>query len=173
MSSDSSQKIHVILTGGRIDSVWDGQVDEIVISKQSVIPPFFKSIGLNLDFVFTEICMKDSRALTPQDREKMRETIDNSEALKIVITHGTHTLPDTVEYLQEKLQKKDKTIVFTGSSTPLKDFALSDAGFNLGYAIAKVQELPIGIYYCSSGKTISDSQMKQQLIEGNFYVPSA
>lgn len=164
-----ASKIHVILTGGRIDSVWNGQVDEIVISQHSVIPDFFKSIALHLDFEFTEICMKDSRALTPEDRGKIRQTIDESPSSKILITHGTHTLPDTIQHLKENLQKKDKTIVFTGSATPLKDFALSDAGFNLGYAIAKVQELPAGIYLCIGGKTITNEEMQKQLDEGKFY----
>lgn len=170
--TDISDNIHVILTGGRIDSIWDGQVDEIVVSPHSMIPAFFKSIAVEIPLNFTEICMKDSRALTEEDREKIREAIDTSDTSKILITHGTHTLPDTVEYLHKKLQKKDKTIVFTGSSIPLKDFALSDAGFNIGYAIAKVQELPMGIYYCSGGKTITDEEMQKQLAEGKFYVNS-
>lgn len=164
-----NEKIHIILTGGRIDSIWDGNVDEIVLGKESVIPGFFKSIGLRLPFIFTQVSMKDSRALTPEDREKMREAIDTSETNKIIITHGTHTLPDTIQYLESHLQNKDKTIVFTGSSTPLKDFALSDAGFNLGYAIAKVQELPAGMYLCIGGSTITDVQMQEQLQEGKFY----
>lgn len=166
-------KIHVILTGGRIDSVWDGGVDEIVVATHSVIPDFLKSIGTNLDITFTEICMKDSRALTPEDREAIRKTLDTSEASKILITHGTHTLPDTVQYLHEKLEKKDKTIIFTGASAPLKDFARSDAGFNLGYAIAKVQELPAGMYLCIGGITKSFEEMQKQLKEGNFYTRSS
>lgn len=169
----ANAKIHVLLTGGRIDSVWDGGVDEIVVADHSVIPSFFKSIAVNLDFTFTQICMKDSRALTSDDREKMRKTIDESSAQKILITHGTHTLPDTVQYLHEKLEKKDKTIIFTGAATPLKDFALSDAGFNLGYAIAKVQELPAGMYLCISGKTTNFEEMQQQLKEGKFYTRSS
>lgn len=169
-----SNKIHVILTGGRIDSVWDSGVDEIIVATHSVIPNFFKSIGLQLDFTFTEICMKDSRAITEGDREKMRTTIDESNAQKILITHGTHTLPDTVQYLHEKLEKKDKTIVFTGAATPIKDFSLTDAGFNLGYAIAKVQELPAGMHFCIAGDTMSFEQMQQRLKEGKFYsLPSS
>ncbi len=164
-----NQKIHLIFTGGRIDSVWDKGVDEIVVSEHSVIPDFLKNIDITLDFIFTEIGMKDSRALTPEDREKMRQVIDESEAQQIVITHGTHTLPDTIQYLNEKLEKKDKTIVFTGASTPLKDFANSDASFNLGYAIAKAQELSTGMYFCLSGKTLTSDELEQQLKEGKFY----
>lgn len=166
---NNDQKIHVILTGGRIDSVWNSRVDEVVLSDHSVIPNFLKSIGVKVDLEFTEISMKDSRELTYIDREKIREAIDGSDTTKILITHGTHTLPDTVQYLQEKLEKKNKTIVFTGSATPLKDFALTDAGFNLGYAMAKVQELPVGIFYCSAGKTLSGEVMNEQMREGKFY----
>lgn len=174
MSQRDNKKIHVLLTGGRIDSIWNPNVDEIVVADHSVIPNFFNSIGLQLDFIFTEICMKDSRALTPEDREKMRKTIDESEALKILITHGTHTLPDTVQYLHEKLERKDKTIVFTGAATPIKDFSATDAGFNLGYAIAKVQELPVGMHFCIAGETMAFDEMQKRLKEGKFYsLPSA
>ncbi|HVZ11962.1 MAG TPA: asparaginase domain-containing protein [Patescibacteria group bacterium] len=168
----NGKKIHLILTGGRIDSVWDGNVDEVVLSEHSVIPDYLKKIDVAVEFVVTEVSMKDSRALTSDDREKIREAIDESETSKILVTHGTHTLPDTVEFLQENLQNKDKTIVFTGSSTPLKDFALTDAGFNLGYAIAMVQQLPAGIYYCNKGTTITDREMRTQLVEGKFYTRS-
>ena len=167
----NTQKIHVIFTGGRIDSVWDGNVDEVVLSQHSVIPNYLKNIGLLAKVDYTEISMKDSRALTPTDRENIRKAIDESDTSMILLTHGTHTLPDTLQYLEENLQKKDKTIVFTGSSTPLKDFALTDAGFNLGYAIAKVQELPPGIYYASLGVTRTADEIKTQLREGKFYTP--
>ncbi len=169
---EQNGKILVILTGGRIDSVWDGNVDEIVIAKKSVIPSFFQSIDINLEFEFIEACMKDSRALTHEDREKIRHAIDNSKTSKILITHGTHTLPDTVQYLEQKLVDKDKTIIFTGSSTPLKDFSITDAGFNLGYAVAKVQELKPGIYNCANGRTLTATEMNKQLSEGKFYSPA-
>lgn len=174
MSDTGNKKIHVILTGGRIDSVWNKDVDEIVVADSSVIPAFFKNIDLHLDFAFTQICMKDSRAITEADRETMRKTIDESDAQKILITHGTHTLPDTVEFLHKHLKKKDKTIVFTGAATPIKDFSITDAGFNLGYAVAKVQELPAGMYFCIGGETMSSEELQAKLKEGKFYsLPSA
>ena len=142
----------MILTGGRIDSVWDGNVDEIVVAKHSVIPDYFKNLKIeNLEFA--EVCMKDSRALVKEDREAILKAIQENQADKVLITHGTHTLADTVEFLKENLRDNKRTIVLTGASTPLKDFAASDAAFNLGYALAKVEELPAGIYYCANDKT--------------------
>lgn len=154
MNTKKDSKILVVLTGGRIDSVWDGNVDEIVVAKHSTIPDYFKSLKIDR-LGFKEVCMKDSRALTTEDRQNILRAIEESNTDKILITHGTHTLADTVEYLEENLKDKNKTIVFTGSFTPLKDFALSDAPFNLGYAIARVEELPAGIYSCINKKTIN------------------
>jgi L-asparaginase len=153
--------ILVIITGGRIDSVWDGGIDEIVVAKHSVLPEYFKALKI-AGLEFREICMKDSRALTKEDRKNILRTIQDSSAEKILITHGTHTLVDTVEFLEANLKDNSKTIILTGSSIPLKDFALSDAPFNLGYALAKVEELPAGIYFCTNRKTLRAQEIKNQ-----------
>ena len=144
--------ILVILTGGRIDSVWDGGIDEIVVAKHSVIPEYFKELKTE-GLEFKEVCMKDSRALVLEDRIAILQAIEQSHTNKILITHGTHTLPDTIEFLNKHLKDKSKTIVFTGSSTPLKDFKSSDAALNLGYALAKVEDLPAGLYFCANKQT--------------------
>lgn len=149
---NQNTNILVILTGGRIDSIWDGGVDEIVVAKHSVIPDYFKSLKI-AGLEFKEVCMKDSRALTLDDRKAILQAIENTQANKILITHGTHTLVDTIEFLEKNLKDTSKTIVFTGSSIPLKDFAQSDAPLNLGYALAKVEELPAGMYLCVNNKT--------------------
>lgn len=157
--SNTNDKILVILTGGRIDSVWDGGIDEVVVARHSIIPDYFKDMKVD-GLEFKEVCMKDSRALINEDRQAILKAIEESDSNKILITHGTHTLADTVEFLEENLKEKNKTIVFTGSSAPLKDFAKSDAPLNLGYALAKVEDLPTGIYYCSNKKTSTVGNIK-------------
>lgn len=164
-----NDKILIILTGGRIDSIWNGKVDEIIVSPHSLIPEYFNNNNIYGEVEFEEICMKDSRALTPQDRESILRVIEESSISKILITHGTHTMPDTLKYIKHNLKNSNKTIVFTGAVTPLKDFAFSDAAFNLGYGLAKVQELKPGIYICMAGKTLTSDQIEQDLNEGKFY----
>lgn len=51
------QKIHFIITGGTIDSYYDGTKDTAVPNQESVIPGFIKNLKLPLDFWFTTICM--------------------------------------------------------------------------------------------------------------------
>lgn len=95
--------IHFILTGGTIDSYYDGAKDSVATLQHSVVPGYIKSLQLYEKPSFTEVCMKDSRALTAKDRAKMVQVIKKSSADKIIITHGTYTMPDTARYLQAQL----------------------------------------------------------------------
>lgn len=53
--------------------------------------------------------------------------------------------------------------------TPLKGFEPSDASFNLGYAVSKVQELAAGVYICINGETFTPEEVAKSLSEGKFY----
>ena len=161
--------IQIILTGGTIDFTWSGKVDTAVAGQHSYLPEFFKSIDLYDDLEFSELFIKDSRNLTREDVEKILEEIEKSKNLKIIMTHGTYTMPDTARYLQANLNRKDQTIVVTGAMTPLKGFAIGDAAFNLGYAISKVQDLGAGIYVCINGATFTPDEVAKSLSEGKFY----
>src|SRR5581483_8037731 len=130
--------IHFIITGGTIDSSWNGTLDTISVSETSNIPAYFEKYKLLDETVFTQVCMKDSRALTDNDRKRLVDAIEESKATKIIITHGTFTMPDTARFIKKELKRNDQTIILTGSTTPIKSFEMSDAGLNLGYAIAKI-----------------------------------
>jgi len=163
------RKIHFIFTGGTIDSRWDGKVDTAVVNKHSAIPDYFGRLILYADITSEEVCMKDSRQITTDDLDRIVAAVKNTTATKIIITHGTYTMPDTAKYLQANLDKNDKTIVFTGSIIPLKGFESSDAPFNLGYAVAKAEELPPGIYICMNGRTFNPDEVAKNLAEGKFF----
>lgn len=161
--------IHVIITGGTIDSSWSGKQDTAIPNEHSYIPEFFKNIDLYEELIYTEVCLKDSRNLTQSDVQRILGETEKSECKKIIITHGTYTMPDTARYLQANLTRKDQTIIITGSMTPLKGFEPSDASFNLGYAVSKVQELTAGIYICMNGETFTPDEVAKSLSEGKFY----
>lgn len=160
--------IHFIITGGTIDSHYDGTKDTAVANKTSVIPDYIKRLKLYEKANFTEVCMKDSRDLTKIDRKKILETIKESKQKRIIITHGTYTLPDTARYIKANLKKNDKTIIFVCSMIPLIGFSPTDAGFNIGYAVAKSQELESGIYVCMNGKIFNPEEIIKVLSEGRF-----
>jgi len=112
--------------------------------------------------------MKDSRDLNKSDRKDIYEAVKNSGSKRIIITHGTYTLPDTARYLQANLEDHSKVIIFVCSMIPLVGFTPTDAGFNIGYAVAKSQELSEGIYVCMNGRIFVPDEIVKMLSEGRF-----
>lgn len=161
--------IQIIITGGTIDSTWDGRQDTIAVAEHSVIPLYINGLKLYDEVKFSEVCMKDSRALGVEDLKNIQKTIEDSEASKFVITHGTYTMPDTARFLKANLKRQDATVILTGSMTPLTGFDFSDAGFNLGFAISKAQDLEPGVYLCMNGRTFSAEEAAKSISEGKFY----
>jgi len=161
------------LTGGTIDSVWIGAQDTVVVAEHSTLPEYFQELGRNLKFneklTFSEVCMKDSRAITDEDRKALVNAIEKSESAKIIITHGTYTLPDTARYLKKHLKRHDQTIILTGSMVPIKGFDFSDGPFNLGYAFAQIQKLPAGIYVCMNARVFTPEEVAKNTSEGKFH----
>lgn len=170
MGKDS---ILIVMTGGTIDSVWHGAQDSIIVGEHSGLPEYFESLGKNLKFyenlTFKEVCMKDSRALTDEDRKNVLQAIEESESEKIIITHGTYTMPDTARYIKENLKRKDQVVILTGSMVPIKGFDFSDGPFNLGYVFAQVQKLDPGVYVCMNARVFTPEEVAKNIEEGKFY----
>ncbi len=164
----SQKTIHLIMTGGTIDSYYDVTKDTVVPNENSVIPRFIESLKLYDASKFTIVCMKDSRDIVKDDLKKIKDIIEKSNHKKIIITHGTYTMPDTARYLKANLKRKDQTIIITGSMTPLLGFSPSDGPFSLGYAIAKAQDLENGIYVCMNGKVFPPEEVMKINKEGRF-----
>lgn len=160
--------IHFVITGGTIDSYYDGSKDTAVPNKESIIPSFIQSLKLYHSAEFTTVCMKDSRDLTREDLENVLKTIEESPHTKIIITHGTYTMPDTARFLKANLKRNDQTIILTGSVIPIQGFSPSDGPFSLGYAVAKVEELPAGIYVAMNGKVFSPEEVMKVVSEARF-----
>ncbi len=160
--------IHFFLTGGTIDSYYEGSKDAVLPNKHSVIPEFIKSLKLYQPTSFTEVYMKDSRDINQQDRRKILTAIEKSPSQKIIITHGTYTMPDTARFLKANLKRDDQTIILTASMIPIKGFAPSDGSFNLGFALAQVEVLPTGIYVVIQGQVFQPEEVIKLVSEGRF-----
>lgn len=165
---NTNSTIHFILTGGTIDSHYDGTKDTAVPNKESVIPNYVSSLKFYKKHQFTTVCMKDSRDLNNSDIKKILKAIENSKHKNIIITHGTYTMPDTARYLGKNLKRTDQKIIFTGSMIPMSGFTNSDGPFNLGFAIAKIEDLDPGIYVCMNGKVFTPDEVRKDLKQGRF-----
>lgn len=160
--------IHFIITGGTIDSYYDGSKDTTVPNKESIIPSFIKSLKLYHEAEFTTVCMKDSRELKREDLESVLKTAEESPYAKILITHETYTMPDTARFLKANLKRKDQTIVLTASMIPINGFAPSDGPFSLGYAIAQLENLEPGVYVAMNGKVFSPEEVMKVMSDARF-----
>lgn len=160
--------IHFIITGGTIDSYYDGTKDTAVPNQESIIPGFIKNLKLPVEHQFTTVCMKDSRAITDEDRAEMAKVIQENSSQKFIITHGTYTMPDTARYLKAHVQGGGKTVVLTGAFIPLTDVIRSDGAFNIGFAMAQLQYLKPGIYVAMNGKVLDAEKATKIVSEGRF-----
>jgi len=162
-------KIHFVITGGTIDSHYDGSKDTAVPNKESIIPSYIESLKLYHGAKFTTVCMKDSRDLNRKDLENVLKKIEESPCEKIIVTHGTYTMPDTARFLKANLKRKNQTIVLTASAIPISGFCPSDGPFNLGYAIAQLEHLKPGVYVAMNGKIFSPEEIMKVISESRFY----
>jgi L-asparaginase len=141
-------RIRIVATGGTFDKEYNELTGEL----------FFKSthtgdmLALGRCLLAVEIetlMMIDSLQMTDVDRQSILARCCEVPESRIVITHGTDTMPETAAVLGAGLT--DKTVVLTGAMVPYK-FGSSDGMFNLGTALAFVQTLPPGVYVAMNGQ---------------------
>jgi len=160
--------IQFIITGGTIDSYYNPIQESTLPNVNSSVPLFIPIMKLYEKCIFTELFMKDSRDITIKDRKKVLDAVEKSKSDRIIITHGSYTVADTAKYLKKNLKKINKVVIFVCAMIPLTGITPTDAGFNLGYAVAKSQDLENGIYVCMNGRVFSAEEVYKILSEGRF-----
>ena len=111
---------------------------------------------------------KDSQDITEEDRDKLASVIRVTRKQRIVVTHGTDTMIQTAQHVDDKSGVTNKIVVFTGSFLP-EAFKGSDAGFNIGVAVGAAQSLTeAGVYVCMGGAVIPVSMAQRSHETGIF-----
>jgi len=153
-----SLTVHIM--GGTIDSRNDPLVDGAVTAlSTSLVKRYLSSMDMNCDRRFNNICIKDSRSITQEDRSNLLRAITEYAMQHHLVTHGTYTINDTAVFLATQLSLEGKIVVLTGSMGTLLEtidkyghLMPSDAQFNLGYSIAELFHLEKGVYICMNGE---------------------
>lgn len=158
-------KIKVLITGGTIDGLDYCYEKKAPKKFNSYIPKILEQARLSLDYDVETLFFKDSKFVTDKDRKIILEKCKSCKENKILITHGTMTMPLTAKFLGK--HKLNKTIVLVGSAMPAKK-ENSDAKFNLGFALATVQILPNGIYIAMNGNLFLWNNVRKNLKTGFF-----
>ena len=163
------ENIHIIATGGTIDSKFNPSTESTKVKPQSGIPDFINNIiQPHFTFSFEQLVMVDSSEITDSIRAEIISKIENSSANKIIILHGTNTMVETLNYLEENNHNKEKIIFLTGSMIPLDGFTPTDAGFNLGFAIGTILNHINGNFIAMNGKIFSPKAVKKNFDIGRF-----
>lgn len=159
--------IHIILTGGTIEKAYDPTTEKPEFRHRSILPDYLSEIiKAHSDLTFETLCQIDSLEMTDGVREKVVQAVGKSSSNQIIIVHGTSTMPETARYLKERVQ--GKTVILTGAMIPLKEFAMSDAGFNLGYALAQIENTLAGVYVAMNARLFPADNVQKNKAEGRF-----
>lgn len=161
--------IALLACGGTIDKDYNALNGELDFA-QSYLTELLKQARHQLNLRLETLMLKDSLDMTQADRECILNACLNASENLIVITHGTDTLTQTAEYLDQHLTDQispQKTIVLTGAMRPFR-LAESDASFNLGAALMAVQITRPGVYVCMNGQLFKAHQVKKNRELGVF-----
>ena len=156
-------KIKFLTTGGTIDKVYFDAKSEFEVGPPQVTE-LLGDANVTFEYEVESILRKDSLDLTDADRALIRERIIADPATRIVVTHGTDTMIQTAQTLRGIA---GKTIVLTGSMQPAR-LRVTDAGFNLGTAVAAVQLLPPGVYLAMNGGIFDPATSRKNVAAHRF-----
>lgn len=178
-------KILIIATGGTIDSAYDpalGTPAYVPSPSTSSIPQAVAHLGWRpeQDFHFERFYHADSQHLHQWHMQAIAHYLQqHPEYERVIITHGTDTMPRNGRYLSELLEHADaglhRTVIFCGAMKPLRsapETFLSeehtDGWQNLRLAMRNVQEETPGVYLTDGDRlhNVFDVEKQREVVNG-------
>ena len=157
-------KIRLLVTGGTFDKEYD-EITGKLYFKDTHLREMLKLGRADLDLEMRTLMMIDSLEMRDLDRELILKSCLEPGCERVVVTHGTDTMPETARYLHERAA--GRTIVLTGAMIPYT-FGSSDGLFNLGCALAFAQVLPHGVYVAMNGRCFDATSVRKNRSTGRF-----
>lgn len=158
-------EVTVLTTGGTIDKVYFDAKSTFQVG-DSVVEELLRQAHVEATFEVVEVLRKDSLEINQADRHEIVQAVNACGSSAVVITHGTDTMADTAQVLQEA-QTPGKTVVLTGALSPAR-FAQSDATFNVGMAFAAAQCLAPGVYIVMNGQVFVAGAVRKDTANNKF-----
>jgi L-asparaginase len=158
--------IRILTTGGTFDKVYFDANSEFSIG-DSQVEPILEEANVRTQYTVESLLRKDSLEITTADRQLICERIKTAVETQLLITHGSDTMVDTAIALAATEGMDNKVIVLLGAMQPAR-MRITDAPFNLGFALAAVQLLPVGIYIAMNGKIFHPDDVKKNRSAGRF-----
>jgi L-asparaginase len=156
-------EIKIFTTGGTIDKIYFDALSEFQIG-EAQIGQVLNEANVSFAFDVEPLMRKDSLELTDDDRALIARHVRNAACQRIIVTHGTDTMVETARYLG---RLDDRSVVFTGAMQPAR-LRVTDALFNIGFAVAAVQTLPRGVWIAMNGRVLDASSARKNRAENRF-----
>ncbi len=155
--------IRFITTGGTIDKIYFDAQSRFEVG-DSQLRHILADGLVGFDFDVVPLFRKDSLDLTEDDRAELRHYIEQDDAERYVVTHGTDTMTATARALE---RIPGRTIVLTGALSPAR-FKSTDAVFNVGMAVAAVQVASPGVYIAMNGEVFASGEARKNREQNRF-----
>lgn len=158
--------IQIYVTGGTFDKDYNFITGELYF-KDTHLKKMLETGRSSVPVDIKTLMMIDSLEMTLSEREIITYNIKRCPYDKVIVTHGTDTMTDTADFLQND-DIEGKTVVLTGAMIPFAFGTSSDGFFNIGSAMAFVQVLPPGIYVCMNGRYFKAGEVEKNRSTGYF-----
>jgi L-asparaginase/Glu-tRNA(Gln) amidotransferase subunit D len=174
-------KIFLATLGGTIDSApyseAQGEYPKNATPMNCLMVPdavttIFNKLGLTHPLEHRFICNRDSKLVFNQERRKLMNVIDQAAdegADRLIVTIGTDRMCKTARFVDSHLERRDISVIFTGSLLPLTNGPHSDGWSNLERALTHPVEP--GIVYIGMSDIFEDCRwVRKDLPNRRFYV---
>lgn len=157
------EPIQIFSCGGTIDKVYFDKKSDYQVGEPQ-IGEILRLAKVTFSYQIQSLLRKDSLEINDEDRMMIRRAVEQSQATRLLITHGTDHMPDTAKALKGI---PGKTIVLTGANSPAL-FVGSDAQFNIGCALGALQCLSEGVYIVMNGRVFLGDRVKKNRQQSRF-----
>lgn len=157
----------ILNSGGTLNKRYDVVSGEFEVPFDSMaVVKILQSVSSKYDMA--GVVFKDSLNMDLEDRKMIADIIMESKDSVFLIIHGTDTMHQTAQFLDEVFD--DRKIVITGA---MKPFELDniEASFNIGMAMGFLKAKPKnGVYICMNGYVKNWNKLTKNKQIGKFEV---
>ena len=118
------------------------------------------------EYSLAGVIYKDSLDMDSTDRKMLASIIMESKEDTFVVIHGTDTMKETAEFLDEIFE--DRKIILVGAMTPFEIEPI-ESSLNIGMALGYAKAVETnGVYICMNGFIEPWNKLKKNRQKGRF-----
>lgn len=157
----------ILNSGGTLNKRYDKSNGELEVPYDSIaIVKILAQVESKYDLA--GVIFKDSLEMDIEDRKTLTNIIMESKDSSFLIIHGTDTMHETAQFLDEIFD--DRKIIITGAMKPY-EIDNTEASFNIGMSMGFLKAKPKnGVYICMNGHIKNWNRLVKNKQIGKFEV---